>query len=244
MCTGASWGVTLAPAFPWVRMVREAMTRTLMIEAMLGCLVLLPAAGQTPGPRAEDHGWRSLFDGKSLDGWRETRFHARGAVRVRDSMIVLERGAPLTGITRTGAVPHGNFEVRFEAARLEGNDFFASLTFPAGQAHCTWVTGGWGGDIVGLSNLDGWDASDNETRTYFDFETGRWYAFRIQVTSQRIRAWIDGRPVINVAIEGRSISLRPGEIEQSAPFGFASYATTGGIRKVEYRELPASADGQ
>lgn len=220
-----------------VTMKRTVMTRTRLLGALLGSLVL-SAAGQTPGAGARDDGWRSLFDGKSLDGWRETPFPGRGAVRLRDSMIVLERGAPLTGITRTGAVPQGNYEVRFEAARLDGNDFFASLTFPAGGAHCTWVTGGWGGDIVGLSSLDGWDASDNETRAYFEFEPGRWYTFRIQVTGQRIRAWIDERLVIDVQVAGRSISLRPGEIELSAPFGFASYATTGGIRKIEYRELP------
>ena len=83
---------------------------------------------------------------------------------------------------------------------MDGNDFFASLTFPVGDSFCTWVTGGWGGDIVGLSSLDGWDASDNETRTYFDFEKGRWYAFRLQVTPARITGWIDDKQIFNVEI--------------------------------------------
>ena len=82
--------------------------------------------------------------------------------------------------TRAGVFPKTNYEIRFEATRIKGGDFFASLTFPVGESHCTWVTGGWGGDIVGLSSLDGWDASDNETRTYYTFETSRWYAFRLQ----------------------------------------------------------------
>jgi hypothetical protein len=97
--------------------------------------------------------------------------------------------------------------------------------------------GGWGGDIVGLSSLDGWDASDNETRTYFNFENGRWYAMRLRVTDQRITAWIDDRQIVDVATEGRSIGLRPGEIKLSAPLGFASYGTAGGLRKIEYRTL-------
>ncbi|HMC58467.1 MAG TPA: hypothetical protein VKJ01_04680, partial [Candidatus Solibacter sp.] len=101
----------------------------------------------------------------------------------------------------------------------------------------TWVNGGWGGDIVGLSSIDGWDASDNETRAYFTFETGRWYAFRLQVTDDRIMAWIDGRPIVNVEIRGRSVGLRYGDIKLSAPFGFASYNTGGRLRKVEYRTL-------
>ena len=135
----------------------------------------------------------------------------------------------------TGPFPHSNYEVRFEASRVQGGDFFASLTFPVGDSFCTWVMGGWGGDIVGLSSIDGWDASDNETRSYFTFEAGRWYAMRLQVTPDRINAWIDEHPIITVTIAGRTIGLRPGEIELSAPFGFASYNTTGAIRKVEYR---------
>jgi len=179
--------------------------------------------------------WQPLFDGRSLEGWRETPFTGRGEVRVSEGRIVLGPGKPMTGVTWTGSFPRSDYEVRFEAARLEGSDFFASLTFPVQDSYCTWVTGGWGGDIVGLSSIDGWDASDNETRTYFNFEKGWWYAFRLRVTDDRITAWIDDKPIIDVAIRGRSIDLRPGEIKLSAPFGFASYATAGALRKIEYR---------
>jgi hypothetical protein len=141
----------------------------------------------------------------------------------------------MTGITLTREFPRSKYEVRFEAARLQGNDFFASLTFPVGNSFATWVTGGWGGDIVGISSIDGWDASDNETRSYFTFENGRWYAFRLNVAEDRIQAWIDDQPVVNVEIRGRTINLRPGDIKLSAPFGFASYNSTGALRKIEYR---------
>ena len=186
---------------------------------------------------AQTSAWQSLFDGKSLGGWRETAFTGRGPVRIENGTIVLGAGKPMTGITWTEPFPRSNYEVRLEAARLEGNDFFASLTFPVQDSYCTWVTGGWGGDIVGLSSLDGWDASDNETRAYFTFEKDHWYGLRLRVTTERIEAWIDDRPIVNVAIQGRSIGLRYGEIKLSAPFGFASYGTTGGLRKIEYRRL-------
>src|ERR1044071_685499 len=128
--------------------------------------------------------------------------------------------------------------MRCKAQRRAGNDFFASLTFPVGDSLATWVLGGWGGDIVGISSIDGWDASDNETRSYFNFEDGRWYALRLKVTAARIEAWIGDQQIVNVLIEGRSVELRYGEIKLSAPFGFASYATTGGLRKIEYRMIP------
>src|SRR2546422_9013852 len=195
---------------------------TLLIAASL-------AFGQTE--------WRPLFDGKSLKGWRETAFTGRGPVRVADGALILGPGRPLAGVTYAAEFPRTNYEIRYEAARREGGDFFASLTFPVEDSFCTWVTGGWGGDIVGLSSIDGWDASDNETRSYFTFETGKWYAFRLQVTPARIQAWIDDRPIVNVEIAGRAIGLRYGEIKLSAPLGLASYNTAGAVRKIEYRAL-------
>ena len=184
-------------------------------------------------------GWKPLFDGKSLGQWKETEFARRPAVAVKDGAIQLTAGQPLTGVTWAGEFPKLGYELRFEAVRLLGGDFFASVTFPADGNFATWVLGGWGGDIVGISSIDGWDAADNETRTYMNFETGRWYACRLQVTDERIQAWIDGERVVNADIRGRTISMRPGEIKLSAPLGFASYNTTGAVRKIEYRMLVA-----
>ena len=64
----------------------------------------------------------------------------------------------MTGVTWTGAFPQTNYEVRLDGMRIKGGDFFASITFPVGDSYATWVTGGWGGDIVGISSIDGWDA--------------------------------------------------------------------------------------
>lgn len=179
----------------------------------------------------------SLFDGKSLGGWKETPFSQKGQVTVENGAIVLNAGAPFTGVTWTRDFPKDNYEIRYEAQRVKGGDFFASLTFPVGDSFCSFVTGGWGGDIVGLSSIDGWDASDNETRTYFTFEPGKWYAVRVQVARDRIQAWIDDKPMANVEIGGRKVGLRYGEIKLSAPLGFASYNTTGAVRNIEWKPV-------
>ena len=200
----------------------SSIVRTLLLAA----IVASPVAAQE---------WHSLFDGKSLKGWQETGFTNHGEVRVEDGVIVLGAGNPMTGITWAGAFPKSDYEIRFEAVRQAGNDFFASITFPVGDSFATWVLGGWGGDIVGISSIDGWDASDNETRSYFTFEAGRWYVFRVQVTDARIQAWIDDRPIVNVEIAGRKVGLRYGDIKLSAPLGLASYNTLGAIRKIEFR---------
>ncbi len=202
-----------------------------LLAAALG--LAATGAGQ-PGP-AE---WKPLFDGKSLEGWRETPFTGRGKVRVEDGVIILGAGT-LTGITWTGSFPKSNFEVRFEAIRLEGSDFFAGLTFPVRDSFCSWIVGGWGGGVVGLSNVDGWSAADNQTYQWREFELRRWYALRLRVTDERIQASIDNEEYVNQPLEGHVINLRFGEIKLSAPFGFASYGTTAGLRKLEYRLLSA-----
>jgi hypothetical protein len=196
-----------------------------------------------PGKQPEDSAiqppvgeWQSLFDGKSLGGWKETSFAGRGQVRVENRTIILGSGA-MTGIKWTGPFPNSNYEIRLEAARLEGHDFFAGITFPVQKSFCTWINGGWGGRLVGLSSLEDNDASENETMRLRDFVKGQWYTFLLQVTDERIQAWIDGDPIIDVFLEGRKIGLRPGQIGLSTPLGISSYSTTGALRNLEYRRI-------
>jgi len=44
-------------------------------------------------------GWESLFDGKTLEGWKITEFGGEGEVTVEEGAIILRMGQPLTGIT-------------------------------------------------------------------------------------------------------------------------------------------------
>lgn len=208
-------------------------SRMRLIFIWMAAMACLTAQAQ---PKSGD--WQPLFDGKTLQGWREAPFKNHSKISVENGALMLAAGAPMTGATWTGDFPKTNYEVRFEGERLRGGDFFASLTFPVEQSFCTWVIGGWGGDTVGLSSIDDADASENETHTMFNFERAHWYRFRLAVTPKRIQAWIDDQQVINVSIEGRSIGLRFETMKLSAPLGFASYNTEGAVRRIEYRPLP------
>jgi hypothetical protein len=204
------------------------------IAALLLCCTL---AAQTP--KEEPAEWKPMFDGAGLQGWRETPFSGRGKVQVENGGIVLGKGI-LTGVTWTREFPKFNYEVRLEAMRLDGHDFFAGITFPVHDSFCSWINGGWSGMVVGLSSLDDMDASENDTSIRRNFESGRWYVFRLRVTEDRIQAWIDDEPVIDAYIGDRMVGLRPGEIELSTPFGIASYSTAARLRKIEYRRIPPS----
>jgi hypothetical protein len=181
--------------------------------------------------------WKPLFNGKSLEGWLVAAFPRHPDVRVENAAIIIPAGAPLSGVVYPQFSLRNNYEIRWEAMREAGGDFFSSLTLPAENGYFTFVTGGWGGDIVGISSIDGWDASDNETRSYYTFENGQWYRFRVQVTTEKIQAWINEKQVVDLAINGRTLSLRPGDTKLTTPLGFMTYNTTGWIRKVEVRSI-------
>ena len=113
--------------------------------------------------------WKTLFDGKSLTGWKSTPFGGEGKVYVKDGAIRMEIGGDLTGVTWTGKPPRSNYEISLEGMRIDGADFFCTTTFPVGQEYCSLVVGGWGGSIVGLSSIDSCDASENATTKVCEF---------------------------------------------------------------------------
>lgn len=177
-----------------------------------------------------------MFDGTSLKGWKVTPFDGRGTVEVKDGTIQLGSGRT-TGITWMGEFPNYGYEIRFEAARLQGQDFFGSIVFPVRDSWCSWISGGWDGTVVGLSNLEGNDASENDTSTTHEFEQGRWYSFRLAVTESRIQGWIDGTLTVDIEYTGRKVELRFDDMDLCKPVGFASYRTTGGLRNLAWRRL-------
>jgi hypothetical protein len=204
------------------------------LAASVGCDPLEQAPPSFPPGE-----WVPLFKAGSLDGWRvgdADDFERHGGVRAEEGRIVLEAGEPQTGIAYAGAPPRDGYEIELEAARLEGGDFFLGLTFPVGESHCTLIAGGWGGGVVGLSNIDHMAAVENETTSGRGFETGRWYAFRLRVTPERIEAWIDGESIVDVERAGKSFSIW-WQQEPMRPLGLAAFRTKAAYRGMRLRRL-------
>lgn len=187
---------------------------------------------------------RSLFDGKSLIGWKDSGFAGAGETKVEPNfrgqgpVILIEAGQSLSGITFTNPVPKTNFEVTLDALKVQGNDFFIGLTFPVAEAHATLVLGGWGGATTGISSIDGLDASENDTTKFLGYDKDKWFRIRMKVTPARLETWINDDKIVDQDIKERRISMRFGEIESSVPFGIATYQTTTVVRKVEIKPVP------
>jgi hypothetical protein len=185
--------------------------------------------------------WKSMFDGKSLKGWevvKDIDYEESGKIEVKNKWLVLEAGNPGTGVRWTQAFPKTNYEVKFKASRLDGRDFFCGFTFPVGEGSLTLILGGWGGTVVGLSNIDGYSAVENETTQGFDFKNGQWYQVHLRVNKQKVEIWLDDEQIIDFEHKGRKLSVR-WEVEACLPVGFATWQTTGGLQQIRYRQIPA-----
>jgi len=178
------------------------------------------------------------------EGFIEADFDGRGEVKVEKGVVYIGKGNDMTGIRWTGPLIRMNYEISLQAKRVDGSDFFCGLTFPYGEKPCSLVVGGWGGGVVGISNIDYQDAYNNETCEFKVFENDKWYDIRLRVTPKRIKAWIDGKEIVNVETTDKDIDIRS-EMEWCRPLGVATWRTTGAVRGMNFhafKEAPEEAE--
>ena len=210
----------------------------MLVIASLFVAVPATFADKKPVAAPKPAKWISLFDGKTLKGWQKTKFGGEGKVEVKNGRLFLGYGANITGVHTKRKLPKINYEVRLDAMRFDGSDFFCGLTFPVGKKHLSLIIGGWGGGVCGISSIDDNDASENETTTYRMFKKKKWYSVRLRVTDTKIEAWLEGKKIVNLKTKGRKLSIRI-EVEPSKPFGFSTWQTTGALRNIRIRSLKA-----
>ncbi|MDP6468955.1 MAG: serine hydrolase [Pirellulaceae bacterium] len=189
---------------------------------------------------------RSLFDGHSLAGWRVLNkydFERHGKVTVKDGAVILDQGSPATGIAISGKPPRIDYELNWEAKRIQGSDFFCGLTFPVNENYLSLIVGGWGGGVTGISNLDGMSAVENDTTDYREFEQDRWYRLRLRVTRETVAAWVDDEQIVDVTLKGRKLSIW-WEQEPVRPLGFAAWYTKAAVRNLTLKRLDLETEKQ
>ena len=207
-----------------------------------------PAPDPVPVPEAEappaPEPWRSLFDGASLGAWEAVDWGIQGECRAEDGMLRVGGGESVSGVRWTGDLDailpaaREEYELRLEARRESGFDFFCGLTFPVGrEGAVTLICGGWAGGVLGLSCLDGGDASENDTTRTRYFENERWFAIRVRVTAARVECFIDDEPVIEVERNRYATFSVRAEMLEYQPLGLAAYQCEAAFRAIEVRDL-------
>jgi hypothetical protein len=148
----------------------------------------------------------------------------------------MEMGDGCTGITWTETPPEMEYQLSLDAKRIAGSDFFCGLTFPVNEYFCTLIVGGWGGSLVGLSCIDGRDASDNETTGWMNFKNDQWYHITVEVSKGKIKAKIDEQLVIDFTIGNHSLSVRS-EVLNNIPLGIATWHTTAALKNIRMENI-------
>ena len=187
----------------------------------------------------------AIFDGKSLAGWRaavKNAYEKPGKISVNDAAIVLPQGQAATGIVYAkDDFPTTNYEVSLEARRTDGSDFFCGMTFPVGKQYCTFICGGWGGGTTGLSNVDGFNADENETTNFVEFKNGQWYNVRLRVTDEKILVWIDKEKMVDLDRKDKKFDIW-WEQEPLRPFGMGNWHCSSELRKLTLTRLEVPKD--
>jgi hypothetical protein len=196
-------------------------------------------AAQATQAKAAGENWEPLFDGKSLTGWTLTNFGGEGEIEVKDGQIIMSMGQPMTGLTiKDGSkLPKDNYEITLQAMKRKGDDFFCCLTVPVRDTHASFVVGGWGGSVVGLSSIDGQDASENETTDYVTLEKNKWYTVRVRVAGGKIECWLNGKQQVEVELKDKRLSTRI-EVDPNKPLGLCCYNVEAAFKDFKLRRLP------
>lgn len=176
-----------------------------------------------------------------MGDWQPLEVASQAKTSMQDGVLKLGNGDGVSGVRYAGKrpIPVVDYEISWEGMKVDGVDFFAAATFPVRDLKtcATFINGGWGGGVTGISCIDDMAANENNTTALVDYKLGQWYKFRVQVTADLLAAFVDDKEICKVSIKDKKVSLRYGDIEGCAPLGFACYQTKGAVRNLQLRKL-------
>lgn len=167
----------------------------LLASRSAAAIAALPESGDQ---QKDEGGWFSLFDGKTLSGWKPVK--QNGAFRVHNGMIVAG-GAQMNHLFYEGPVNKGrfkNFELRLEVMTTPGSNsgiFFHTKPEPGfllkgyeAQINTSHRDKRRTGSLLDVKHLTGSPTRDNE-----------WFDYHIMVNGKRIVLKVDERVTVDYA---------------------------------------------
>jgi hypothetical protein len=158
---------------------------------------------------AQDDGWVSLFDGKSLDGWEQK--NGTATYRVEDGCVVgkTTEGSPNSFLCTKKS--YGDFELKFEVKvddELNSGVQIRSASkpdFDNGRVHGPQVeiaVNGDAGFIYGEGLKTGWITDERkDPGARAAFKKGEWNKYRVLAEGKTIKTWINDVPVTTTVDE-------------------------------------------
>jgi WD40 repeat protein len=218
-----------------IGMLRAKISSALLTDAPRKPTPALPE----PDPLPEERGvWASLFDGKTLRGWRvvaDEDFFGRWQVVGEPGRIVLHKPPGRAALAWMGEFPSCDYELSLEIMRESGGEL-CELLLPVGSERCGWNIDGWGGGQTGLSIVDGVAGHVNDTNRKMTCRDRQWHTVRVRVTAAKVEGWLDGEKLIDLSRDGRRLT-QPFWIPVREPFAVTAWSTALSIRNIRVRRL-------
>ncbi len=166
-----------------------------------------------------DEKWVTLFDGKTLDGWKMAE-HGKAKYSVQDGTIFGEttEGSPNSFLA--SEKEYGDFKLEFEVkvhdqlnsgvqirsrgkTKDDAKDGNGLGVFHGPQVEIE-AGPGQAGYIYGESTPYGWLSPEpkDEKHTHDHFKNGEWNQYRIVARGARIQTWINGHEVADLTHDG------------------------------------------
>lgn len=177
-----------------------------LAAAALCCVLPLVAA--------DDDGWVSLFDGKSLDGW--TQKNGTATYRVEEGTIVgkTTEGSPNSFLCSNK--DYGDFELEFEVKVDDALNSGVQIRSASiadknnGRVHGPQVeiaTNGTAGYVYGEALGTNWLSTDmNNEEAKKAFKKGEWNKYRVVAQGKSIKTWVNGIAVTDLTDEKSGMS--------------------------------------
>ncbi len=166
------------------------------ITVIVGCL--LCSFLVTPGVAQSSSEWISLFDGKTLDGWRASE--KPGSFRVEDGAIVCDGPrSHLFYVGKDGAASFKNFEFNAEVMTTPGSN--SGIYFHTAYQDAGWPSKGYESQVVNSNRVEPGSTYVERKMTGSLYAVrnvwkatavdNEWFRYRIRVAGKTVRIWIN-----------------------------------------------------
>jgi len=233
----------VAVAVMILRMPRTLLTLIALIA--ITCVAPLVADEKPAPPAANEDGFVSLFDGKTLDGWTP-QDPAANAFKIDDGAILC--GGPFTHLFYTGKVNDGtfkNFELRaeFKMAPSSNSGIFFHTENPGPKGK---LLKGYECQICG----DSYTKDPKKTGSLYDVEDVKtspandeeWTSYTIRVEGKRVILSINGKVTVDYMEPEPVVRKRgrEGRVVSTGAFALQSHDARSKvwIRNIRVKVLP------
>lgn len=168
------------------------------LAAISACLLVTELAVSNQGD------WKPLFDGKTLNGWRQR--NGTATYRVENGSIIgrTEEGSPNSFLCTEKH--YGDFELEFDVKcdrrlnsgvqiRSKAKDNAQRRVYgPQVEIEST-AAGGLAGYVYGEATGRGWLSPEKTRKRHQMFIDGGWNHYRVVAKGPRIQTWINGQKI-------------------------------------------------